>query len=73
MCADILYEEGQYEDALRIVQNFQPASNQLIDESFGNQESESDGRDEKLISEKFANAVNQGCIYYQMQNLQKAL
>ena len=30
----------------------------MIDESFGNQEHESDEMDKKMISEKFANAVN---------------
>ena len=73
MCADILYEEGQYEDALKIVQENKPVSNLHMDESFGNQEQDIVETDPEMSHENFTNAVNQGCIYYQMSNFQMAL
>ena len=40
MCANILYEEGQYDDALNVIQNEsasidQAAASEPVDESFG--------------------------------------
>ena len=52
MCANILYEEGQYEDALKVIQ----ASNS----------SELDKNDDSLeaIKARYQNAQNEGCIYF---------
>ena len=78
MCANILYEEGQYDDALNVIQNetatlSQASAGDPIDESFGAQPKPLHELDPTVLKAKFTHAVNEGCIHYQKRSLQQAL
>ena len=78
MCANILYEEGQYDDALNVIQNETATLDQAntanqVDESFGAKQQPLDQLDPTVLKAKFTNAVNEGCIHYQKRSLQEAL
>ena len=66
ICANILYEEGQYQDALSVIQQSNTMASQ---ENTDGHES----HDGEVLKARYQNALNEGCIYFQQQDYRQAL